>query len=370
MQKANTKEELHNDDLSTILMLLKRLAPDIAIPLGQAYKEKEQESICVDVKNIESGYQLLNDFLEDCAIRGLQPRVLETYKGCVKEFLIYFPDPAKVTQRDLKSFLQILQGRQLKVSTQKRVFSALNTFYRYLIFEEIATSNPVEPFRERFLNMKEYDSESRRLITVDEVIKILKMMPSILDYALIFTLAKTGLRKGELLDMEVQDIDLKKRILYIPHKAKRSRNIAFIDDELEEVLKIYLEWRSTLRTRTLKLFVTKSGFGIHKDYINRVIGEAAGKLGIHNQSGLLHEKVTAHCFRHFFTTYLHRAGMNEEYIKWLRGDAFREAWQIYNHIDEESVRREYYACIPSLLVVPDSLQLPRITRYNLIKPNA
>lgn len=48
--------------------------------------------------------------------------------------------------------------------------------------------------------------------------------------------------------------------------------------------------------------------------------------------------------------HLYRAGMDPQYIKWLRGDSLqKEAWQVHNHIDIESVRMEYERCIPKLL---------------------
>ena len=94
----------------------------------------------------------------------------------------------------------------------------------------------------------------------------------------------------------------------------------------------------------------KRGGRIHKDHAGSVIGTLAQPIGLHNPSGALCERLTPHCFRHFFTTHLYRAGMDPQYIKWLRGDSLRkEAWQVYNHIDPEMVRGEYERSIPKLL---------------------
>ena len=53
---------------------------------------------------------------------------------------------------------------------------------------------------------------------------------------------------------------------------------------------------------------------------------------------------------HWFTTYLRRAGMPREYIKYLRGDSLNETMDIYNHIDFEELKESYDRCIPKLLV--------------------
>ena len=96
--------------------------------------------------------QLLYDFLSDCKARRRTKRTLETYKSNVAEFLQHFPEPEKVGKHDLRYYLEYLQDRGLKDSTLKGYFSALSTFYDYLIYEEIATANPILPFRQRFLD--------------------------------------------------------------------------------------------------------------------------------------------------------------------------------------------------------------------------
>jgi integrase/recombinase XerD len=76
--------------------------------------------------------------------------------------------------------------------------------------------------------------------------------------------------------------------------------------------------------------------------------KAGSRAGIHDPDGPLEERFSAHCCRHWFTTHLLRAGMERSYVQWLRGDAIREAVDIYFHVDPEDVRREYLAHIPQL----------------------
>jgi integrase/recombinase XerD len=76
---------------------------------------------------------------------------------------------------------------------------------------------------------------------------------------------------------------------------------------------------------------------------------AATRIGLHDPaSPLLEKRFTPHCARHFFSTWLYRAGMEERYIAWLRGDAPRGAMGPYVHIDPEDVRKSYLAHVPRL----------------------
>jgi integrase/recombinase XerD len=75
----------------------------------------------------------------------------------------------------------------------------------------------------------------------------------------------------------------------------------------------------------------------------------AQRVGLHNQkSSRPEDHFSPHCFRHWFTTHLRRAGMDREFIKALRGDRRREAIDIYDHIDREELRHAYLAFIPQL----------------------
>jgi integrase len=142
---------------------------------------------------------------------------------------------------------------------------------------------------------------------------------------------------------------MEKRIIRVPKSRKRSNQIHFIDDELHAVLSEYLIWWCK-HARLEWLWLSPRGCHMHKDVPNEIIREIAEPQGLHVHNGELWERCTSHCFRHFFTTELFRAGMNEQHIMFLRGDSLTaKAWQRYNHIELEDVRREYNACIPQIL---------------------
>jgi integrase/recombinase XerD len=95
------------------------------------------------------------------------------------------------------------------------------------------------------------------------------------------------------------------------------------------------------------LFMNNHGRRLSHPGINTVVREAAIRVGLHNhESDRLEDKFTPHCCRHWLVTQLLRAGMPRDQVKWIRGDAMREAIDLYNHIDPEDVKGNYLACIP------------------------
>lgn len=125
-----------------------------------------------------------------------------------------------------------------------------------------------------------------------------------------------------------------------------------MDEELIFIMGKYCRWWEDYSTTTYVWPNTYLTNRMTKDMPNQIIQHHAAKLGLHDPdpNAPLDQRLSCHCFRHFFTTALYNAGMSPEHIKYLRGDSLtREAWQIYLHIEPERVKKEYLKCIPSLL---------------------
>lgn len=290
----------------------------------------------------------LERFVLDCKAKGMTQHSIETYQSNVSEFLSYNPDPRIVSIDQLRSYLEKLRYRKLSHSTLKGYMSAVSSLYDFLVFEKEILVNPVIPFRKRYLDHIKCHPETRQLISIKEMQDLYKAARNIQEKALIMVMAKTGIRRGELHDLRESDIDFDRMTIHIPQKAKRSSNIAIIDEELENTLKDLLLWRQR-RAKTDWLWISTKGGRIHKDAPGMILAEIGRKLHLHQDKGPLSRKLTPHCFRHWFTTHLFRAGMDPQYIKFLRGDSLRkESWQIYNRIDIELVRTEYLRCIPQI----------------------
>ena len=123
----------------------------------------------------------------------------------------------------------------------------------------------------------------------------------------------------------------------------------FLDNEAIEVLQRWLAARKNRKgTESKALFLSKIGTRITKRSIEELIEKHAERVSLHNPGARLEERFTPHCCRHWFVTYLLRAGMSRDFVKELRGDTRGEAIDIYNHIDKMELRESYLAHIPQL----------------------
>ncbi|MBS7655991.1 site-specific integrase [Candidatus Bathyarchaeota archaeon] len=182
---------------------------------------------------------------------------------------------------------------------------------------------------------------------------MLKLINSIIDprdKAIAILFAKTGIRRSELLRIDVNDINWEEYSITLKPTPKRSNRLVFFDDECALTLKRWLKVREKLNPPTKALFVSyRSLRRLDRNGLYTAIVKYAKRLGFHNpNSPRLEDHFGLHCFRHWFTTWLLRNGTPREYVKELRGDKRYEAIDIYHHIDREELRKAYLACIPKL----------------------
>ncbi len=128
----------------------------------------------------------------------------------------------------------------------------------------------------------------------------------------------------------------------------------FFDDETAIILHKWLGARENWEVKKDEraLFIGEHGRRLKRNGVYYVVAKHAERVGLHNpSSNRMEDHFSPHCCRHWFTTHLRRNGMSREFIKELRGDSRSEAIDIYDHIDQDELRKAYLAAIPRLGIV-------------------
>jgi len=302
---------------------------------------------------------MIESYLQDCRIRGMSPRTLPGYKSALKIYVHYLDskglDVLQSDRETLRGFIDYLRTeRQVSQRTIELVFSVLSSFYEYLIFENRIVTNPVSAVRKRYL--KRYkdnaDLNERKLISVEEMANLINATIDIRDKAIIAFLAKTGIRRNELISLDISDVDLIENSIKLKPTGKRSNRTVFFDDECSQLLRRWLKIREGMaREKEIALFLSSWGRRISRNDVYLTVTRAAERVGLHNsESDRLEDHFSPHCCRHWYCTHLFRAGMRREFIKELRGDSRRDAFDLYNHIDLKELKEAYLAAIPQLWI--------------------
>jgi integrase/recombinase XerD len=240
-------------------------------------------------------------------------------------------------------------------TTISRYFSAIQSFYEFLEIEDYIDKSPLPKFRKRYLkeykkNRSHNGTSRRKIISIEEMSMLVNSIMDPRDKAVILLLAKTGIRRQECCNIDVDDVDWTELCIHLKPTPKRSNLDVFFDDECLRVLRRWIVSRGNRNNKeTQALFLNERGGRLGRNAIYELVVKHAGKVGLHDPSSHdIRERFTPHCTRHWFSTWLLRNGMKREYVKELRGDTRKEAIDIYHHIDRNDLRDSYLSCVPQL----------------------
>jgi integrase/recombinase XerD len=173
------------------------------------------------------------------------------------------------------------------------------------------------------------------------------------DRAVMVLFAKTGIRRNELINVDLKDIDWGSLSIILKKTPKRTNLLVYFDEECARLLKRWLQLREEYNVdpKQQALFINQDNQRLNRTAIYQMVTNYAESIGIHDpKSANLKDKFTPHCFRHWFTTHLLRNGMSREFVIELRGDSHQATIDIYNHINKNDLRDAYMAFIPKLYI--------------------
>lgn len=305
----------------------------------------------------DTSADLLDQYKSDCEIRGMSPESMRRYISSLRIYNQYLHernlDLLNVNRNVFRNFLEYLRkDREVGLKTVENYFTSIAGFYEFLEYEGYVDKNPVYSVRKRYIRRYKDGDEGqmRKLISVEEMAKLINSTLDVRDKAIITLLAKTGIRRNELIKLDADDIDWVDQSIRLKPTPKRTNRTIFFDDEAAIVLHRWIRARETRNEMGSKaLFINNLGGRLNRNGVYLAVTKPAEKLGLHKtDSDRMEDHFSPHCCRHWFTTHLRRAGMSREFIQELRGDVRKEAIDIYDHIDKKELRESYLAHIPQL----------------------
>jgi len=330
-------------------------------------------------------------FLNDMEHHGRQERTITAYRRVLTEFEAFLSakfgkTTTEAEYRDCMAFIHTLRS-EYKDSTIATYASYLNRFYSYLVRVGRHNKNPMELVLEE-MNESIESNPGRRDITLSEMRGFVSKINHPLHYAIVMTFLKTGMRSGELCNLDLTDLNLncdvmtwypraqvnkKPDTLYISTEHshgnesggevrtasnKRKRDTAIpIDNELKTALIRWISIRPDPQYSGDPLFIGTTerwGQRITINIVHHIIEQYAREVGWFRTGGGATENVTPHYFRHFFTTYLRDRTGDRGVVKYLRGDVASDVIDTYTHNWDDRVREIYLENIYKLFTSPDS----------------
>jgi tyrosine recombinase xerC len=248
----------------------------------------------------------------------------------------------KADQEDIKKWIISLSDQSISFRSINRKLSALKTYYSFL---KKTKQIEISPF-EKGIFMLKTDKKQKIPFSEAEIEKVLSYFSSknsfdeVRDRAVIEMLYATGMRRSELGNLKVGDVDLIQRQVKILGKGDKERYIPIIP-ELENTLHEYLKLRAEIANKKSEdyLFLVKNGKKIYPTLIYRIINSYFSAV-------TSKKNVSPHVLRHSFASHLLDNGADLNTVKELLGHASLASTQVYTNTSLVELKRQYKKAHP------------------------
>jgi integrase/recombinase XerC len=288
------------------------------------------------------------------ADKGASDYTGRNYRQGLLEFVGWFekmrqspPDWAALRRDDFRDYLRFLGRDGLGRSTVQLRFSALRSFYKFLVRNGVVASSPV-----RKLSLPRTEKRLPRFLTVDQLLELLKMPALELkragqgaaevdagiyfrDAAILEVIYSCGLRVSELCRLCGGDVDWPGQLVRVLGKGKKERLVPIGAPALEAI-RAYWKVENYAPAPAMPVFLARSG-----KIAPLTPRTVQLRLKIYLRAAGLDPKMTPHKLRHSFATHLLDAGADLRSVQELLGHAHLVTTQVYTHLTTERLKRAY-----------------------------
>lgn len=280
--------------------------------------------------------------------RNVSPHTLRNYSSDLEQFKDHLLgiekrmdiESKEVDRLTIREWMASLHGDHKKTSVARKLAS-LRTFFQFLIREGKLESNPAKmvatPRIERKLPNHLSIEDAVRFIETPDINTDLGRR----DRAIIEFLYATGIRVGELVGINLADIDMRERVVRVTGKRNKQRMVPFGEPALQALL-LYLDKTRGLFLKECPeskrddraLFLHRRGGRLTTRSVGRLIDKYIKQCAdIHN--------ISPHSLRHTFATHLLDQGADLRDIQELLGHARLSTTQIYTQVSIEKIVEVY-----------------------------
>ena len=148
------------------------------------------------------------------------------------------------------------------------------------------------------------------------------------DRCLLEMLYAAGLRVSEVCNLLVSDVDMQRGLVLVSGKGAKDRLVPLHSLVLELLQQWLSVWRDDFSPQSRYLFLNRSGKGLSRQYVWKMVKKYALLAGIRRS-------ISPHTFRHSFATHLLEGGADLRAVQLLLGHADISATEIYTHVQAE-----------------------------------
>ena len=266
------------------------------------------------------------------------------YKEDIESFLDYCKknniDYLKITYKQARNYINFLyEEKDNKATSISRKISALRSYYRYI------ANNGIENYSFQLLKLPKKGKRLPKFFEYNELEELFDV-PDLntslgqRNRLILEMLYASGVRVSELVNIKVEDINVREQTIKIFGKGKKTRIVCFNDVTKKYLDKYIKDGRLELDVdNSPYLFLNYKGGKITTRGVEKVLNDIIDKTA-------LNKHITPHMLRHTFATHLLNEGCDLLSVQELLGHASLSATNIYTHITNDRLKDVYLKAHP------------------------
>ena len=276
----------------------------------------------LDASPCEKHIELPREYLEMLIRKRYSQNTIKTYVSYMRSFMEEFShrNLGSITTPEINRYIsKLIHTRDISASQQNQRINAIKFYYEKVLGRK-------EEYYQ--LNRPRKVKRLPRILTVEEVELLLKNCNNLKHKCILMTLYSGGLRRSELINLKITDIDSRRMLIRISNSKGNKDRYTLLSEKLVQLLRDYF----TFYRPKHWLFEGQGGGQYSATSIENIFRKALRKAKIAKHA-------TPHTLRHSFATHLLEQGINLLYIKELLGHSSIKTTEIYTHVSSKQLRK-------------------------------
>ncbi len=282
-----------------------------------------------------SEYLLLEKRYSELTVKAYLTDLEDFFKFTEETYQI--KTPVEIEYPLIRQWVVSLSSQKTGNRSINRKTSALKSYFKFLQKIDVVENNPLAKHKSLKVEKKVVIPFSEK--EIKEVFTLLKEscndFKTYRNYIIVEIFYTTGIRRAELINLKVKDVDFSNRTLKVLGKRNKERYIPILDNTLQN-LNIYLKYYK--ETYDYKeeafLFLTNKGVKIYESFVFRLVNSYFSKVSVKI-------KKSPHVLRHSFATHLLSEGAELNAVKELLGHSSLAATQVYTNNEIDQLTKVY-----------------------------